>query len=334
MASGEPNSEQQTGAAVRVGLMADAEAGRDLRLGLERCGLKVERLPALPGGLRALDSARAQVLLVDLADASDTVFDALEELLENAPVPIVLNESGRAEQTGVWFRRLAAKLTGLAGGVAAPASARPLPAKQSEQRQPAGQQPAEPMVWVLGASFGGPEAVRRFFAALPGAPGAIFFLAQHIGDGFVELLASQLNRTTALRVVPARDGDVAEPGMVLVAPVNHVVRIGPEGTLRLEPDKAERSCRPSVDLLMQEVASRYGPRAGAIVFSGMGDDGALGVRAIAAAGGEVWAQDSGSSSVSSMPDCAAATGAVSRRGTPEELAGGLAAYLEHRAAAS
>ena len=308
---------------VRVGLLAGHRATVTLQPALERCGLRVEPLPPLPAGLQALDGNGCRVFLVDLANASDAAFDVLDEVLERAPGPVVFNDSDEAEQTGVWLRRLAGKLTELARTAppAPPAAGRPSP-------MPLPHTPAEGhMAWVLGASFGGPEAVRRFFAALPGAPEAVFFLAQHIGDGFVDLLVSQINRATALNVTAPGEGLQLEPGTVYVAPVNRAIRIDADGRISLERDAVDTHCRPSIDGLMREVAAHYGPRSGAIVFSGMGDDGALGVRAIAAAGGEVWAQDASSSAVSSMPECAAATGTVSRRGTPEELARGLAAFL-------
>ncbi len=162
---------------------------------------------------------------------------------------------------------------------------------------------------------------------MPHAPEAMFLIGQHIGVGFVELLASQLNRSSPFRVTPAADGSVLENGRVFVAPVGELIRLDPQGRIRLVADDATRIYNPSIDALMEEVARCYGPQAGAIVFSGMGDDGTQGAQAIARAGGEVWAQDSASCAISSMPDCAAATGVVSRRGSPEELSDALAKYL-------
>ncbi|MCC5810080.1 MAG: chemotaxis protein CheB [Ectothiorhodospiraceae bacterium] len=308
-----------------VALLAAGQGGQGdmLREGLANLGFRVEPV-ALEKALKGQWPAGAQVLLVELCDASDAVLDQLDALMDQTSLPVLFHEEALAGKSESWMRKLADKLKGMA--VAAdelPAAPRPAAV------QPA--LPAEgPMVWVLGASFGGPEATKRFLDAMPEVPDAIFFLAQHIGDGFVDLLAAQLNRSTPFRVVPARDGAELESGTVFVTPVQGAIQIVDGSRIRVQDDHAPRVYRPWIDGIMQEVARCFGPRAGAIVFSGMGDDGALGAQAIAAAGGEVWAQDSDSCSISSMPDCAAATGAVRRRGTPEELSGALVQYLKAR----
>ncbi|KAB7628134.1 chemotaxis protein CheB, partial [Alkalilimnicola sp. S0819] len=87
------------------------------------------------------------------------------------------------------------------------------------------------------------------------------------------------------------------------------------------------SYAPSIDSVMEEVARRYGANGGAIIFSGMGDDGARGCQAVAGAGGLVWAQDSASCAIDSMPSCARNTGVVAHSAPPEALARDLAAHL-------
>ncbi len=175
-------------------------------------------------------------------------------------------------------------------------------------------------VWVLGASLGGPQAVRAFLSRLPGEPPIAFILAQHIGEGFDQLLASQLDRETALHVVCARAGARLHHGDVLLAPLDQALRIDRDGCVALHPLAEPGIYSPSIDEVMHEVAQRYGANAGAIVFSGMGDDGIEGARAIAAEGGVVWAQDAASAVISSMPDHARRAGVVSLSGPPESLA--------------
>ena len=175
-------------------------------------------------------------------------------------------------------------------------------------------------VWVLGASLGGPQAVRAFLGRLSGESPIAFILAQHIGEGFDQLLASQLDRETALHVVCARAGARLRHGDVLLAPLDQVLRIDRDGCVALHPLTERGIYSPSIDEVMHEVAQRYGVDAGAIVFSGMGDDGIEGARAIAAEGGVVWAQDAASAVISSMPDHARRAGVVSLSGPPESLA--------------
>ncbi|MGA7802282.1 MAG: chemotaxis protein CheB, partial [Gammaproteobacteria bacterium] len=175
-------------------------------------------------------------------------------------------------------------------------------------------------VWVLGASLGGPPALKQFFNVLPAGLPVCFVLAQHIGGGFVKLFADQLNRSSAVEVMLAHDGRLVRHGEVLLVPVGERFSVDKDGRVALLPEKRHRLYRPSIDDVLQTVADRYGAAAGAIIFSGMGADGARGCVDLAEVGGTVWAQDAESCIISSMPDAARRTGAVNFSGTPEMLA--------------
>lgn len=312
---------------VEVGLIGVTGASVDLlRAGLEVHGLQVRPLSGLGEYLMLSEAERSdmQVLLVHLAGVSESDFEALDELIETSGIPVVYNETEIQGRARAWMRRLAGKLQALTE------TAVTAPTRDTLVRPHKEEPLTGPTVWVLGASFGGPEAVKRFLTSMPSVPNAVFLLAQHIGDGFIDLLASQLNRSTAFTVCAAADGLVLTPGHVYVAPVEHLVTLEEGGVIRLKPDTDRHVYRPSIDALMQEVARHYRMRAGAVVFSGMGDDGTKGVQSIAQAGGEVWAQSTASCAISSMPDCAEKTGVVSRRGSPEELSTALVQYLAAR----
>ena len=303
---------------VNVGLVGAPGPGREaLRSGLLDHGLDIALETDLAAFVAEPDAGRVQVILVDLHDATDEDLEQLTDLmaLEGLP-PLLFNEDSPTERENVWMRRLAGKLAALAG-----------PAVEPETPAPA-QPAASPDIWVLGASFGGPEAVKRFLEAVPEVPEAVFILVQHIGDGFVDLLAAQLNRSTPFRVLPLMSGTDLHPGCVYVMPVDRALDLDSDDRVILTVETAaDRSYKPCIDDVMRRLSRRFGPRVGAVVFSGMGDDGSAGAEAIAQGGGEVWAQDSGSCSISSMPDCTGATGVVSRRGNPEELARALVQYL-------
>ncbi|WP_455211205.1 chemotaxis protein CheB [Kaarinaea lacus] len=180
--------------------------------------------------------------------------------------------------------------------------------------------PSEINVWVLGASLGGPQAVRQFLSAIsPDLPVA-FILAQHIGASHINLLAEQLNRVTPFTVVPGRNGHKLRHHEVILTPADKQLSLTDDGYIALTPSPPAAVYSPSIDLVMTEVARQYGAKAGTIIFSGMGDDGARGCEAIAEHGGVVWAQDIASCVVSSMPDQARKTGKVSYSANPEELA--------------
>lgn len=330
MSATEPSVNESRGR-VEVGLIgATGEAAAHLRDGLEANGLRVRHLPGIRDYLMlsSVERAGLHVLLIHLAGAREQDLEALDELMDASGIPVVFNESDVRGRARAWMRRLAEKLHSLGG---LPNQQQPPAAAARPRTVPP---PGGPTVWVLGASFGGPEAVKRFLTSMPSVPDAVFFLAQHIGDGFIDLLASQLNRSTAFTVGPVVDGATLKPGHVYVAPVDHLVQLIHPDVMRLIPDSERRVYRPSIDALMQEVAKHYRMRSGAIVFSGMGDDGTRGVQSIAEAGGEVWAQSTDSCSISSMPDRATETGVVSRRGSPEELSAALVQYLSARGAIS
>lgn len=320
---------------VRLGILGTALMGNpDLREGLERLGVAVVVEETLGSFISDIERQReVEVLLVDLEQADDDDLDVLDALLEHSPVPLVFHEDSSRSTDQAWLRRLAEKIEQAAQNAAA-APMRPIaltqpPAPVQEVlREPKSRLvPGTLRVWVLGASFGGPEALKRFLTSFSEPPpNTAFIIGQHIGDGFVEVLASQLNRATPFRVLPAATGARLQPGTIYVAPVRERLRIDGEGGLYLEPHAPPTTYMPSIDAIMEEVAGRFGERCGAIVFSGMGDDGSQGCTAIARAGGTVWAQESESCAIDSMPNCARATGLVRRNGTPENLARAL--FLE------
>lgn len=180
--------------------------------------------------------------------------------------------------------------------------------------------------WVLGASLGGPQAVRQFLAAVkPDLPVA-FILAQHIGANHISLLAEQLDRVTPFKVLAGRSGYLLRHHEVVLAPADKSISITEDGYLSLGPPPEKAIYSPSVDDAMIAVAKRYGNMAGTIVFSGMGDDGARGCEAIAEHGGIVWAQDVDSCVISSMPDQARKTNTVTYSANPRMLADQLYRY--------
>lgn len=175
-------------------------------------------------------------------------------------------------------------------------------------------------VWVLGASIGGPEAVRTFLSQLPAGYPALFLLAQHLGDEFVETMTRQLARSVALTVRTAAHGDRASHGEVFIVPNDKRLLIEANGVVVLQELPEQPAYRPSIDRVLEDVAERFGSGAGAIVFSGMSDDAAEGCKAIAARGGCVYVQAPDSCVVSTMIDGVLEAGVVQFQGTPEELA--------------
>ena len=181
-------------------------------------------------------------------------------------------------------------------------------------------------VWVLGASLGGPQAVRQFLMAIKKDLPVAFVLAQHIGENHISLLAEQLDRVTKFKVFPGYNGHMIRHYEVILAPAGKNIHITDDGYISLSDQEENAIYSPCINDVMMAVAERYGNMAGTIVFSGMGDDGAIGCQSVAENGGIVWAQDVDSCVISSMPDQARKTNNVTFSANPRRLADELYKY--------
>lgn len=176
------------------------------------------------------------------------------------------------------------------------------------------------MVWVLGASIGGPESVREFLGAIPKDYPALFLLAQHLGGQFVELMVRQLVKVTGLTVRTPTHGERIGHGEIIVVPATHRLQVDPEGIITMERLKGDGEPTLSIDQVLRDVSDRFGADCGAIVFSGMSDDAAEGCRYLAENGGRVYVQDPATCVASAMVDGVIGTGVAGFTGSPAELA--------------
>ena len=164
---------------------------------------------------------------------------------------------------------------------------------------------------AIGASLGGPRALAAILRALPASFPVPIAVVQHIADGFTEGLASWLASESRLQVLEARDGERLRAGRVLVAPTGRHLLVA-DGVARLSDAPPVDTFKPSVTPLFLSAARVYGARACGVILTGMGRDGAEGLRAIHAAGGPTLAQDEATSAVFGMPRAAIELGAVDR----------------------
>ena len=171
---------------------------------------------------------------------------------------------------------------------------------------------AEIEIAAIGSSTGGPAALHTVIGSLPADFPVPILVVQHISFGFVDGLASWLDRDCALRVKVAEARDKIEPGVVYVAPDDQHMGISSYGRVRLSSQDHIDGHRPSVTFLFEAVAQSYGPSAVAAILTGMGRDGAAGMRTLKNRGGVTIAQDEESCVVFGMPKEAIALGAVDR----------------------
>ena len=123
-------------------------------------------------------------------------------------------------------------------------------------------------------------------------------------------MAEILSRSTSLHVKEAAEGDRLEPGTAFIAPPNRHLLVNPGGLLELTQSELVHFVRPSADLLFESVAASYRERAIAVVLSGTGSDGAMGLRGVKKMGGTVIVQEPASAEFRGMPDAAEETGVV------------------------
>lgn len=163
---------------------------------------------------------------------------------------------------------------------------------------------------ALAASAGGLKALTDVLAALPAGFPAALVVVQHLDPRHRSLMAEILGKRTSLPVSEAREGDRLEPGHAYIAPPNRHLLVNPDHTLSLTQTELVHFVRPSADLLFESTAASYRERAIAVVLSGSGKDGAMGVKAIKKMGGTVIVQDESTAEFFGMPDAAQQTGMV------------------------
>lgn len=177
------------------------------------------------------------------------------------------------------------------------------------------------------ASAGGLKALMSVLSAIPEDVGAAIVIVQHLDPRHRSLMADILDRHTELQTRQAVEGDVITPGTVYIAPPDRHLLVNPDGTLSLSQTALVHFVRPSGDLLLESVAASYKDRAIALVLTGTGSDGAMGVEAVKKMNGTVLAQDEKTSEYFGMPGAAIATGCVDFVLPLEEISGALMKLL-------
>jgi len=163
-------------------------------------------------------------------------------------------------------------------------------------------------VVALASSAGGIAAISHILESLPAGFPAAIVVVQHLDPRHRSLMAEILRRRTPLEVVQAAEGDRIRPGTVHVAPPDRHLLVNRDGSLSLSHSELVHFVRPSADLLFESVAASYEERAIAVVLTGTGSDGSLGIGAIKKMGGTVIAQDQESAEFFGMPAAAIKSG--------------------------
>jgi two-component system chemotaxis response regulator CheB len=279
------------------------------------------------GFSEALDMVRAQipdVLLIDLTSVD--ALDAIERIMAERPTPILGLDPGSLSR-GEAFRALALGALDVVERAASPgpdfwhATARRLTmlaqvrvvrhVQGKLKRLGAQEGPEAPFPLVaIAASLGGPKAISHVLRVMPRKFPAPVAICQHISDGFTEGLAHWLSTETPLRVLEATHEQAMEPGTVYIAPSGGHMLVRPDGKLVLDTRPPVRGFRPSCDLLLSSAAESFGRRCIGVILTGMGRDGARGLKEIREHGGRTIAQSAETCVVYGMPREAVQIGAA------------------------
>lgn len=176
---------------------------------------------------------------------------------------------------------------------------------------------------AIGASAGGPQAVARVLAGLPAGFGGSIMVIQHIDDQFVQGMADWLAHFTAAPVRVAQAGEHPQAGVVLLSRAHEHLVVNEGGRLGYTPSADERSYCPSVDVFFESVNNHWPGSAIGVLLTGMGSDGAAGLKALREGGHHTIAQDRASSVVYGMPKAAAGLDAAVDVLPLEQIAGKL-----------
>lgn len=229
--------------------------------------------------LAALDAGAVDFVQKPTALATDKLFDIADDLIEKVKACAQSPLRNRAPVSS------------------APAAAPTMAVKRTGV--------ARHDILVIGASTGGPQALKTVISVLPADYPLPVALVLHMPIGYTEMYAQKLDEVTGLTVVESRGGEAVVAGQVFVAPAGRhlVFRRDPSGVVRTQLDvrPLDTPHRPAVDVLFQSAAETFGARVLGVVLTGMGADGRAGAGWIKAKGGTILTESESSCVVYGMP---------------------------------
>jgi len=321
---------------IRVMIVDDVKSARDLLADILATDRRFQVVASVSDGLEAVAKAlalRPDLITMDIRLPGLDGFLAVEQILAELPVPIVMitaslgrfeEKVARALKMGaldvmekqelyLWrtkpeirtafLRKLYVFARARVGQRRVRPSADPLPSAVPflPDREKA---EGDLRIVAIAASTGGPSALMALFKEVPAQVNAAFLVVQHMSRGFLDGLVRWLDDEVELSVRMAKEGDVLKPGAVLFAPDDYHMLVDEERTIRLNKSFPIGGHRPSADLLLKSVALRFGRRAIGVILTGMGSDGAIGLKRLKERGGRTIAQDEASSIIFGMPRAA------------------------------
>jgi len=195
----------------------------------------------------------------------------------------------------------------------------PIGEKGQEGKRARGQEKKNIEIIAIGASTGGPAVLNNILSEISAPLPVPILVVQHITQGFADGFVHWLNENCNLHVKLATDNEILLPGMIYIAPDDYHLTVSSKNRIRLHQDEPYKFHRPSATVLFQSVAKVYKDRAMGILLTGMGNDGALGLKSLKDVGAYTIAQDEDSSVIFGMPMEAIKLGAVDEVLNPERI---------------
>ena len=187
-----------------------------------------------------------------------------------------------------------------------------------------------PIIILIGASTGGPKALAAILSALPEDMNAAFVIVQHVDVEFSSGLVEWLNAQTRSKVKLIKNGDRIESGIIYVAGTNDHLILKKNLTFSYTSEPADNPYRPSVDILFKSFAENWPEKSAAVLLTGMGSDGAEGLKILRDKDWHTIAQDKSTSVVFGMPKAAVELGAAREVLTLKDIAGSIIKYIDKR----
>jgi two-component system chemotaxis response regulator CheB len=324
-----------------VGTAPDAYVARDMIVQLEPDVLTLDiEMPRMDGltFLKILQKHKPMPVVV-ISSISQEGSAAALQAVEAGAVEVLAKPTSAysighlGEQLPRYIRAAAAaKLRPVSPVSVEPAAAAPRPIERvASEVVPGGW--SEKQIVLLGASTGGIEALTEVLSHLPsGLPG--IGITQHMPPHFSRLFAERVNGACAFEVREAKEGDALRPGLALVAPGDfHMTFKWVAGAYRVELNQKPpvHHCRPAVDVMFRSVAEISDARVVAVILTGMGVDGALGMKLLKEKGARTIAQDEETSVVYGMPRAAVEMGVVDRVLPLKGIAASIVAAVQAQA---
>ena len=313
-----------------VGVAHDAAATRDL-VRRERPDVLTLDLE-MPGGhgLDLLNQVVTEtaVPVVVISGVTRRAASTTLRALELGAVDFVLKFTpGAPVSPAILRREIVAKVKTAAAANIGRASCAGVPGMDADTLVPAPRHPdARPAadVIVIGASTGGPQAVRELVSQFPADFSTPCVIVQHLPASFAGAFAAQIARAARVPVDVAEDTDRLTPGHLLVTPGGRHLLLRPDRRVELKPVADGDLHRPSIDATMISAADAFAATAVGVVLTGMGTDGAEGLRRIRSSGGAGYVQDPASCVVGSMPARALERAGADYIGAPAAIGAMLA----------